>query len=131
MALVIIVWLSPGQSAFRYKPDELRGRAWPYETLNAPFDFAIQKSDEELTDEKTRIRESFTPYFRFDSAMADESEQHIAAQISGFEPNERTQIMELVDRAYMKGIRATVNVTNRGSEDEVLVLHGNITHCRG
>lgn len=126
VALVVIVWLSPGQSSFRYKPEELRGRAWPYETLNAPFDFAIQKSDEELSEERTRIRESFTPYFRFDSAMADESEQHIASQISGFEPNERTRIMELVDRAYMKGIRATVNVTNRGSEDEVLVLHGNV-----
>jgi putative nucleotidyltransferase with HDIG domain len=125
-ALVVIVWLSPGQSAFRYKPEELKGRAWPYETLKAPFDFAIQKSEEELTEEKTRIRESFTPYFRFDSSLADESEQHIAAQISALESHERTQILELVDRAYMKGIRATVNVTNRGSEDEVLVLHGNI-----
>lgn len=124
MALLVIVWFSPRDSHFRYDLNDLQGHPWPYESLKAPIDFAIQKSPAELEEEKSNIKLSFVPYFRFDSALVDESEQRMAYELDGFTSEERTSFLQLVDQAYMRGIRATQNAVNRGSEDEVLVVHG-------
>jgi len=123
-SLVVIVWFSPRESGFNYDLDEVLNRPWPYETLKAPIDFAIQKSQDELEAEKEDIRENFTPYFRFDSAIADESEQRIAFELESFASQDRITFLGLVDQAYMKGIRATQNAANRGSEDEVWLVRG-------
>lgn len=125
-SLFVIVWFSPREARFAYNLTELENHPWPYETLKAPIDFAVQKSPQELEDEKTNIRQNFTPYFRFDSSLVDESEQRIAYQLLDFTSEERTRFLELVDQAYMKGIRATQNVVNRGPEDNVLVIQGNV-----
>lgn len=130
VALAAIVWLSPRESRFRYDLKELQGHPWPYESLLAPIDFAIQKSDQELEDEKNSIQQNFIPYFRFDSALADESEQRMAYDLEGFTSEERTTFLELTDQAYMKGIRATQNAANRGSDDEVLVVTGNVAESK-
>lgn len=129
-SLVIIVWFSPRESGFNYNLEEVYNRPWPYETLKAPIDFAIQKSNEELDAEKENIRENFTPYFRFDSALADESEQRMAFELETFASEDRIAFLELVDQAYMKGIRATQNAANRGSEDEVWLKRGNVAEIK-
>lgn len=125
-SLVIIIWLSPSTSRFSYVLSNVENHPWPYETLKAPFDFAVQKSTTELEEERLRITQNFTPYFRFDSSLADESEQRMAFQLAELTSEERTVFLELVDQAYMKGIRATQNVVERGSEDNVLVVQGNV-----
>lgn len=130
VALAAIVWASPRESRFRYDLKELQGHPWPYESLHAPIDFAIQKSDRELEDEKSSIQTNFVPYFRFDSSLADESEQRMAYDLEAFTSGERTTFLELADQAYMKGIRATQNAANRGSDDEVLVVAGNVAESK-
>jgi len=125
-SLFVMVWLSPKEARFSYNLVELRNHVWPHETLKAPIDFAIQKSEEELDDEKRAIRSNFTPYFRFDSSLADEAEQRMAYQLDALTSEERTTFLMLADQAYMTGIRATQNVVNRGPEDHILVVHGNL-----
>lgn len=129
-SLLIIVWMGPRESGFKYDLEEVKNSPWPYETLKAPVDFAIQKSTEDLQREQDEITNSFTPYFRFDSTLADESEQRMAFEMESFSSDERIRFLELVDQAYMKGIRATQNAANRGADDEVWLVRGNTAEIK-
>ena len=46
----LIVYLFPKSGTFRYSFE--KGKPWQSENLYAPFDFAIQKSNEEIENEK-------------------------------------------------------------------------------
>jgi putative nucleotidyltransferase with HDIG domain len=128
--MVLIVWMSPRESGYKYDLDEVKNSPWPYESLKAPIDFAIQKSPEDLSREKEDIVSNFTPYFRFDSTLADESEQRMAFEMEAFSSDERITFLELVDQAYMKGIRATQNAANRSADDEVWMVRGNTAEVK-
>ncbi len=130
VSLLVIVWFSPRESGFKYDLEEVKNSPWPYETLKAPVDYAIQKSTEELEQEKEEITNSFTPYFRFDSSLVDESEQRMAFELESFSSYDRITFLELVDQAYMKGIRATQNAANRGADDEVWLVRGNTAEIK-
>ena len=129
-SMVLIVWLSPRESGFKYDLEEVKNSPWPYESLKAPIDFAIQKSPEDLAKEKEDIESNFTPYFRFDSTLADESEQRMAFEMESFSSEDRIAFLELVDQAYMKGIRATQNAANRNADDEVWLVRGNTAEVK-
>ncbi len=59
-ALLLIVYFLPKQGKFKY--DFKKNTPWQYETLYAPNDFSIKKTDVELKDEKQKIEKSI-PYF--------------------------------------------------------------------
>lgn len=58
---VLIVYLFPKGGSFKYSFQ--KGKPWQYENLYAPFDFAIQKSDEELKSEAEEIEKNQQLYF--------------------------------------------------------------------
>ncbi|WAC03967.1 HDIG domain-containing protein [Lacinutrix neustonica] len=64
----LIVYLFPKSGKFKYNFE--KGKPWQSETLYAPFDFAIQKTEEELTQEKNNIEKNSTRYFELDNAVA-------------------------------------------------------------
>lgn len=64
----LIVYLFPKSGKFKYNFE--KGKPWQSETLYAPFDFAIQKTEEELTQEKNNIVKNSTRYFELDKAVA-------------------------------------------------------------
>ena len=49
-----IVYFFPKEGKFRY--DFSKGKPWQYDNLYAPFDFAIQKTAEEIEEEKKQIK---------------------------------------------------------------------------
>lgn len=57
---IAIVYLIPKTGHFKFEFH--KGKVWNYENYYAPFDFAIQKSDDEIKLEKQRI-ESNAPTF--------------------------------------------------------------------
>lgn len=57
----LIVYLFPKSGKFKYNFD--KNKPWQSENLYAPFDFAIQKSPEELEKEKSAIVENSAVYF--------------------------------------------------------------------
>jgi len=63
----LIVYLFPKSGKFKYKIE--KGKPWQSETLQAPFDFAIQKTQEEIEAEKKQIQSNSTKYFELDSAV--------------------------------------------------------------
>ena len=63
----LIVYLFPKSGKFKYSFE--KGKPWQSENLYAPFDFAIKKSEEEITLEKKSITENTTLYFDIDSII--------------------------------------------------------------
>jgi putative nucleotidyltransferase with HDIG domain len=63
----LIVYLFPKSGKFKYNFE--RGKPWQSENLQAPFDFAIKKSDAEIAEEKQVILNNATLYFDLDVAV--------------------------------------------------------------
>ncbi|WMI65261.1 HDIG domain-containing protein [Aestuariibaculum sp. YM273] len=63
----LIVYLFPKSGKFRYNFE--KGKPWQSENLYAPFDFAIKKTDEEITFEKQNIIDNSVLYFDIDSSV--------------------------------------------------------------
>ncbi|NRA94199.1 MAG: HDIG domain-containing protein [Psychroserpens sp.] len=66
----LIVYMFPKKGKFKYDFD--KGKPWQSENLLAPFDFAIKKSNEELTLEEDEIRFSSAIYYDLDTEVKDQ-----------------------------------------------------------
>ena len=74
LSAFLIVYLFPKQGKFRYEFQ--KGRPWMHEDLQAPFDFPIYKSQQELSREKDSVLKDFKPYYNFnDKIYAEEDEK--------------------------------------------------------
>ena len=62
IAIVIVVWVSPKESIFRFEFQ--LGSPWKHADLFAPFDFAIIKTEKQLSEEREQILSNFKPYFK-------------------------------------------------------------------
>ena len=65
IGLIFLVF--PGESRFKYEFQ--KGKPWLHETLMAPFDFPIYKTDKQIQNEKDSILKFFNPYFVYDSSV--------------------------------------------------------------
>ena len=57
----IIVYLFPKVGSFQYEFQ--KGMPWRYETLNAPFDFPIHKTEAELNEDRGKVTREQSPIF--------------------------------------------------------------------
>ncbi len=74
LAALLTVYLFPKQGKFRYEFQ--KGRPWMHEDLQAPFDFPIYRSQQELAREKDSVLSNFRPYFDYDrSVFSDQGEK--------------------------------------------------------
>jgi len=125
-SLSVIVYCCPRESKFRYDLSDIKDRPWSYDNLVAPFDYAIQKSTEELQAEKKDIQSNSIPYFRFDTAISNQNEQILSTQFVSIAPEIRREILIAVDKVYALGIRAVSNEVGKSSQDLVNVVFKNI-----
>ena len=71
LSCAIIIYFFPKSGKFKYSFEN--GRPWQSENLYAPFDFAIKKSDQELQDEKNKIRLATKVFFDKDTLVLNKS----------------------------------------------------------
>ena len=62
-SVVVIVYMFPVAGKFKY--DFQKGKPWQYDNLYSPFDFAIKKTDEAISEEKQNIEKSSKLYFEY------------------------------------------------------------------
>ncbi len=67
MTVILITLLFPNLGNFKYEYQ--KGKPWMHETLIAPFDFAILKTDNEVLQEKDSILNKFYPFFTIESSI--------------------------------------------------------------
>ncbi len=70
LTTILIVYLFPKGTFFKY--DIQKGKIWQYEDLYAPFDFAIQKTPEQLAKDKEEIIANKRLYFVYNNDIAKE-----------------------------------------------------------
>jgi len=77
----VVVYLLPRAGSFQYEVQA--GKPWQYETLLAPYDFPIQKTQVELEEERTRLKANIPRYFSVSQEVVptvlDAFDQYVAA----------------------------------------------------
>lgn len=77
-ATFLIVYMFPKSGKFKY--DFEKGKPWQSENLLAPFNFAILKSDAEITAEKQTVTDNSILYFDIDPSIKPKVENAYAQQ---------------------------------------------------
>ena len=67
MATAAVVYVIPTEGKFRYEFQ--KGRPWQHESLMAPYDFPIYKSEKELAGEKDSILNHCKLYYKYDNEI--------------------------------------------------------------
>jgi len=74
-----VVYLFPKGGQFKYNIQ--KGKPWPYENLYAPFDFAILKSEEDLSKEKEEIEANKKLFFTVREGVLERVEEKYDVQV--------------------------------------------------
>jgi len=80
LSVFLIVYFFPTGGQFKY--EIIKSKPWQYENLYAPFDFAILKSNEEISAEKSKIRKTHIPYFKYNVNTAKEVKSNWQDQLN-------------------------------------------------
>lgn len=71
IAAVFIIFLLPKEGKFKYEFQ--KNKPWVHEDLFAPYDFAINKTDEEIEAEKNQLKNTYALYFNRDENAEQKS----------------------------------------------------------
>ncbi len=130
VATVAIVYFFPKEGQFKY--DFTKGKHWQYKTLYAPFDFAIQKTDIEISGEKKEIEGNSKLYFKYDATVVNEVKENFKQKIRILEANDSLSVEELkslkhtgnlvIDAVYKTGFLESSNTTHVDNVYEIIAL---------
>lgn len=79
VTIFLVVYLFPKGGQFKYEFQ--KGKPWQYENYYAPFDFAIQKSAEEIENETRKLKETSKQFFEYDEEIAINVKNTISSKI--------------------------------------------------
>ena len=143
VSILLIVLLFPRQTGFFWEFSQ--ARPWMYEDLIAPFNFAIQKTPEELAREREEVLSDYTPFFRKDPAIYDRQFQLMNnrfeilwAETFGedeiplrIKDNRKNIAINIFDSIYKTGIIFLEGeMTDAASETDILLLDGAVARSR-
>lgn len=81
--VVILAVTMPRRGEFDYTYS--KGSKWKYETLVAPFDFPILKTEKQINDERQRLGNAYVPYFTFSDAVSKSVISSVKGTLTGYE----------------------------------------------
>ena len=90
---VAIVYLFPKGGQFKY--DFNNGQLWKYDNLYATFDFAIQKTDEEISLEKKEIKSNSKLYFNYKTDIVSKVNETFKNRIGILKVEDSLSISEI------------------------------------
>lgn len=127
----LIVYLFPKSGKFKYNFE--KGKPWQSESLQAPFDFAIKKSDAEIASEKQEITDNATLYFDLEESILSTIKDHYDSEFKNSFPdsvpaNQRYKIYrlgrQLISDIYQFGVLSTDY--NYNDNRKVIILNNRI-----
>jgi hypothetical protein len=132
---VAIVYLFPKGGQFKY--DFNNGQLWKYDNLYAPFDFAVQKSEEEVKIEKKQIDVNAKLFFTYDSSLVNAVKSTFERRVTSLlltdllkveEKNSFNKIgLQAIDQVYNRGFLEVVSEDRVPNKDELITLKkGNV-----
>lgn len=144
LTLFVIVCFLPRQINFKYEYRE--GKPWVDETIIAPFDFPILKTNAELKQDKKDVLEDINPIFVYNEKISEDAKNRFKA---GFDQKWKIKYGETTDSIlrvkqlfFNKGmlvldklnsvgiIQLVDSITWQGENKNVLLKHGKIAEKR-
>ena len=127
---VITVYLFPKVGSFQYEYQ--KGMPWRYETLTAPFDFPIHKTEDELQEEREKLVQEQSPIFILNTNTADLQTGKFRTALHAFR-NETTSgsLNKLTDRLkdiYTAGILQLPEELDARKVKTIKIVENNIGH---
>ena len=130
LTTVAIVYLFPKGGQFKY--DFTKGKPWQYANLQAPFDFSIQKTAEEIVIEKKNIETNAKKYFQYDISVPSDVNKAFKNRIDFIKPSEsftKDEISELKKvgekvllGVYSIGFLEVTSESRVSKKDEIIAL---------
>ncbi|AQS92748.1 phosphohydrolase [Polaribacter sp. BM10] len=127
---IAIVYLFPKGGQFKY--DFSNGQLWRYDNLYAPFDFAIQKSEEEIKIEKKQIDANAKLYFIVDKTIENQVKSSFKNKVNSLSnidtlSAEKTKLLKnlglkVIDEIYKTGFLEVVSQDRVSNKDELVAL---------
>ena len=124
----LIVFFFPRGGKFKYEFQ--KGRSWQYENLYAPFDFSINKTEEELDEERKYLSDHKPVYYAFNDSILQKVHQDFKdAYANAFSEQSHSGASQeyyftigkaILDSIYSLGVFEDVTEKNRA-----LVVKGN------
>lgn len=104
IAFAIMMFIFPNEGKFKY--DYQRGRAWLYETLIAPMDFPLLKTQAELTSERDMVASKVIPYYTYDESVVNRVLHRLSmiAVRNSLKDSVLSVINEDIKQIYQKGV---------------------------
>lgn len=129
-----IVYLFPKGGHFKFEFQ--KGKAWQYDTYYAPFDFAIQKSKEEVELEKQRVISDSQTFFYLDSTIISsaltsfENKLEIFKNQINLSNREYKKLynegIKIINKAYKFGVIDEINAQkNKAASRYIILRNGN------
>ncbi len=119
----LIVFFFPKGGKFKYEFQ--KGKPWQFENLYAPFDFSIQKTEDEIAKEKQVIVDKQIRYYRYDEEIVENVVRSLDEkfesqwQNSGFKENQINKLKAtasmILDIIYKNGILDPMETTPKGN----------------
>ena len=123
----LIVYLFPKTGSFQY--EFVKGMPWRYETLYAPFDFPIYKTDNELAEEREKITKEHPPIFNRNEQVKEQQVALFVSASSPLEEGEHSASLQAVqtelERLYNRGILQLPEEYAAGNIRTVKIVHEN------
>ena len=127
---VAIVYLFPKGGQFKY--DFNNGKLWQYDNLYAPFDFAIQKTNEELTNEKTSIEKTAKKYFKYDLQIPKDVKTILEIKVNSLKESDSLSQFEIkslskranliIDKVYKSGFLEVASQNKIENPNDIVEL---------
>lgn len=99
-ALLLLAMPRNSKLSYEYR----RGQAWKYETLIAPFDFPILKTDEQIQEELSRSSVPAIPYYRYSADVENRNLRAASGAELGNQENLRISLVSSLNGIYEKGV---------------------------
>ena len=137
LTLVIVVALMPRHIKFKYEYQKMR--PWPHESLYAPFNFPIYKSEEMVKKEKEEALSKIEPIFVYDDLGTENGREKLLKDFDsqwidsiGDRDYYEHLILDIYNHIENAGIVAKNDRTNnfRGDETVVVVRNKVQTKCK-
>lgn len=131
IGLIFLVF--PGESRFKYEFQ--KGGPWRHETLIAPFNFAILKTEVEIKIENDSLLNTYTPYFTLDTLVESTKVKEFVFSLSklsktnpAIKSTEKIQLLPgILQNLYKSGIlpKSPISYVELEGKTEVMQIKGN------
>ncbi|MEI6695819.1 MAG: HDIG domain-containing metalloprotein [Bacteroidota bacterium] len=136
-SIFLLVSLFPREGTFKY--DFRKGKYWMHDDLIAPFDFAINKSEEEINAEKASLLANVKLYFKKDEALSQQKKAEFKTQLSNkwdekykqVNHNKKERVSSILISIYDSLINAGIielipEIENKAAGLGIILLKNNI-----